>query len=99
MGTRLAMAASSGTTAAAEEGAPGERSESEAVRAHMHDQANENSRLKELLEKLDDQANRDSTLKELMEEPERVSDDNAATVQAMLDEVCEAEFEKKLALL
>ena len=82
-----------------EEEGVGEESFSGVISAHMQDQADENLKLKELLDKLDDQANgRNSMLKELLEELETLSGDSSA-VQDILDAAGYSEFEKKLALM
>lgn len=72
----------------------------EAVRAHMQDQADGNSFLKELLETLDDQSITSSNLKGLLKDLEDLADDSP-TLMAMLDRVAitDVEFEAKMALM
>jgi hypothetical protein len=86
----LEMAASEVATPPSEDES---RSLAEAVRAHLRDQADENSRLEELLE---DQAKQSSSLLEALE---GLTVEDCAAVEEMLEEVCNGEFEKKLALM
>jgi hypothetical protein len=73
----------------------GKRSLSEAVRAHMRDQADENSRLEELLEDLAKQLH----VEGVAESSPGSDCGRQRCGGGMLEEVCNGEFEKKLALM